>query len=153
KIDWYSKRHMFYVVSLVLTLGGMAVFIGRDKNDLYDIEFLGGTAVQADLKPEMVGKVTRDDVEKRLAKAGDEMKALADKVAEANVTRQGSDFVVAAPGVPWDRLMNIIAAQISNQLPQNGIREAGPNQVTVRLKDGAKLADKEPSVDSMKEEL
>ncbi len=71
-INWMGLRPAFFVLSGILTIGGLIVFFTRDeaKNSKYDIEFTGGTSVQINLK-EGVG-LTRQDVEDRIHKAGEQ---------------------------------------------------------------------------------
>ena len=52
-IDWMSLRTSFWPISLVLVVGGLALFLGvstSDPESMFDIEFLGGTSVQVDFK-------------------------------------------------------------------------------------------------------
>ncbi|MCH7838897.1 MAG: protein translocase subunit SecD [Planctomycetes bacterium] len=53
-IDWLAMRRFTFPVSTVAVILGMGLFIiqsVRHKEAIYDIEFLGGTSVQIDLKP------------------------------------------------------------------------------------------------------
>ena len=53
-IDWLSMRAKFWPISMVAVVLGAGVFVGMstlNKEAVYDIEFLGGTGVQIDLKP------------------------------------------------------------------------------------------------------
>src|SRR5262249_7523041 len=120
---------------------------------LYDIEFLGGTSVTIDLKKDRAAKFTQEDIEKRLASAHDEMKQIADKVERASVTQQGTDYDISAQGVAPDRLADIVAGQLSDQLPQGGVRDNGHGGVTVRLKDEAKFNGATPSLDLMRQQI
>lgn len=51
-VDWMKLRPVFFVISLILVVGGLVIFFTRDEttNSKYDIEFTGGTSVQIDLK-------------------------------------------------------------------------------------------------------
>jgi len=54
-VDWISLRARFWPVSLVLVVAGAGLFAiesTADPEAIYDIEFLGGTSVQVDLKPD-----------------------------------------------------------------------------------------------------
>ena len=71
-VDWISLRRIFWPVSLVTVVGGMALFSVVsvwDPEALYDIEFLGGTAVQIELQP---GQTIGDD-EVRLRVSSDQL--------------------------------------------------------------------------------
>ncbi len=132
-IDWYRLRRYFYALSIVLTLGGIAAFASRDKNQLYDIEFLGGTAVQIDLK--QPGSVKEHDIEDRLRKAADELRAMADKIAQSSqISFKGNAFTVTTPGVPSARMTDFVHAIIGGWFEPNGVRATGADQVTLLTK-------------------
>ncbi len=61
--DWIGKRHIFWVVSAVITIAGIAAFVVRGE-DKYDIEFRGGTQVTFQLKEGI--KMPVDEVRKRV---------------------------------------------------------------------------------------
>ncbi|MDD5064371.1 MAG: protein translocase subunit SecD [Phycisphaerae bacterium] len=69
-INWMSLRPVFFTISAILTIGGVAVFLTRDdtKNNKYDIEFTGGTSIQINLKDD--ANLDRRIVEDRIHKAG-----------------------------------------------------------------------------------
>jgi len=66
KINWMAYRPVFFTLSGILTIGGLAIFFTRDntRSNKYDIEFTGGTSVQINLKD--VANLTRQDVEDRI---------------------------------------------------------------------------------------
>lgn len=66
-INWMGMRKVFFVVSGILVVGGLAAFLARGSSK-YDIEFTGGTSVQIDLKDEV--SLTRQDVENRIGEIG-----------------------------------------------------------------------------------
>ncbi len=62
-INWIGLRQYFLPLSAVLTVGGLAVFLSAAftrTEQVFDIEFLGGTSVQLDFRPDEV--VTDEDV-------------------------------------------------------------------------------------------
>jgi len=69
-INWMGMRPIFFTLSAILTIGGVAVFLTRDdtKNNKYDIEFTGGTSVQINLKDTV--NLDRQAVEDRIHKVG-----------------------------------------------------------------------------------
>ena len=73
QINWMGIRGAFFMISLVLVVGGMCVFFMRSdvENSKYDIEFTGGTSVQLDLK-EGTG-LGRSDVERIIRQKGQEL--------------------------------------------------------------------------------
>lgn len=62
-IDWLGLRRIFWPISIVAVVLGISMFVGQsvtNKEAVYDIEFLGGTSVQIDLKPGVA--MTDDEV-------------------------------------------------------------------------------------------
>ena len=53
KVNWMGLRPLFLTVSVILVFGGLAIFTSRDatgSDGKYDIEFVGGTTVEIELK-------------------------------------------------------------------------------------------------------
>jgi SecD/SecF fusion protein len=71
KIDWMRYRPVFFVLSGIVTIGGLAVFFSRG-NEKYDIEFTGGTSVQVNFKKGV--SLDRQQVENIIHKKGEELK-------------------------------------------------------------------------------
>jgi len=69
-INWMRFRPVFFTISAVLTIGGLAIFFTRNdvKNNKYDIEFTGGTIVQINLKEGV--SLPRGDVENKIRQVG-----------------------------------------------------------------------------------
>jgi SecD/SecF fusion protein len=69
-INWMRLRPVFFTLSAILTIGGVAIFLTRNeaKNSKYDIEFTGGTSVQINLKNN--ANLSRQDVEDRIRRIG-----------------------------------------------------------------------------------
>ena len=69
-INWMRFRPVFFTISAVLTIGGLAIFFTRNdvKNSKYDIEFTGGTIVQINLKEGV--SLSRGDVENKIRQVG-----------------------------------------------------------------------------------
>jgi len=86
-INWMSFRPVFFTISAVLTIGGLAIFFARNdaKNNKYDIEFTGGTSVQINLKSGV--SLSRGEVENRIRQVGLDMGNSA--LAAANVYSVG----------------------------------------------------------------
>lgn len=52
-IDWLALRKIFWPISIATSCAGMLLFVGmsiRSTEAMFDIEFLGGTSLQVDLK-------------------------------------------------------------------------------------------------------
>lgn len=130
RVDWYGLRRGFYAMSLVLTIGGLAAFFMRDKTQLYDIEFLGGTAAQIDLK--QAGSAKEPDIEKRLRAEADRMRAMADAITnKSQISVKGNEVTITTPGVPTSRMEDFVKADLGAALQANGVRVTGPEQVTL----------------------
>jgi len=71
KIDWMAKRKYFFAISGILIVGGLTLFLARDKSK-YGIEFTGGTSVQINLTPGT--SLTRQDVEDRMVQMATDLK-------------------------------------------------------------------------------
>jgi len=69
-INWMRFRPVFFTISAVLTIGGLAIFFTRNdvKNNKYDIEFTGGTIVQINLREGV--SLSRGDVENKIRQVG-----------------------------------------------------------------------------------
>jgi len=72
-VNWMGMRKVFFAISVVLVVGGLAVFFTRDntKNNKYDIEFTGGTSVQINLKEGV--SLSRQEVQDRIVSVGEEL--------------------------------------------------------------------------------
>ncbi|MCE5184984.1 MAG: protein translocase subunit SecD [Planctomycetaceae bacterium] len=52
-INWMKLRPVFFTISAIMVIGGLSVFFFRDQaktGSKYDIEFIGGTSVEIELK-------------------------------------------------------------------------------------------------------
>ncbi len=136
-IDWMGLRRKFWPVSLVAVILGMGLFVGTsiaDKEAVFDIEFLGGTSVQIDLKPEF----SLDDEE--LADAitsSEEGSATAWLVSAADelerATAADGDvpgrFVLESPELTAGQLAALMRATIEDRVERGGIRTVGTQAV------------------------
>jgi SecD/SecF fusion protein len=84
-IDWMKYRPVFFVISGILAIGGLAIFFSRGS-EKYDIEFTGGTSVQVDFKQDV--SIDRQQVEDIIHKKGQDLKN--DAIASATVYSVGS---------------------------------------------------------------
>lgn len=152
-VDWYGKRKMLYVVSIVTTVIGVAIFAMRDDKDKYDIEFLGGTSAQIDLKPDR--KMDEKAIEDRLKEATQEIKQVADKFVSATVTQREGLFAVSVPGVPAERVANVMQVIFAAQIRQGGVVTPPdrPGEVTIAMKDEALIDGAKPTVESVRSRM
>jgi protein-export membrane protein SecD/preprotein translocase SecF subunit len=122
QINWHGMRRFFYLVSIVLTLGGLTIFTSRDPHTLYDIEFLGGTAAQIDLKEP--GSLDEAAIRARLKQAGSDLRVMADRIqSDSHVAASGLQFTIRTPGVSAGRMADFVRAVLSDWIAPNGLRE------------------------------
>jgi len=132
-VNWYGLRRPFYFVSVVLTIGAVALFAGRESNKLYDIEFLGGTAAQLDLKEP--GSLDETKIAAALLEAAAEMRSLGDPIsAAAQIAARGTDFTLSVPGVPAARLEVFLQAALGDWIAPNGLREIDASTVNLNTR-------------------
>jgi SecD/SecF fusion protein len=97
-VNWMGLRKVFMAISGTLIVLGLLVFFTRNesKNSKYDIEFTGGTSVQVNLKKD--ASLTRQDVEDRIVKIGQELGNPA--LQAANIYSLGEAIGKAPNGEP-----------------------------------------------------
>jgi len=106
KIDWLAKHKVFWSISAVIIVTGIVLEsrVG-DKNDYLDIEFIGGTSVQIEVKDEHKG-MTDEQMTERIASegSGDTQTAVewlnyaADQIENATVTHiSNHNYLMAKP--------------------------------------------------------
>ncbi len=133
--DWVGKRYTFYAISLVLIVGGVGLFWVTDKDRLYDIEFLGGTAAQIDLK--VPGSLNQQDIEDRLTQSGRTLHRYGLAMNAVTINGSGGIYTLSAPGVPATRLEPVVRAVLDKDLAQvNPITYADPaaESMTIRTR-------------------
>jgi preprotein translocase SecF subunit len=139
-VDWVGKRYIFFGLSTIMAVGGLTLFFTMDKRNLYDIEFLGGTAAQIDLKPDspltqMDVSDCQTEIAARLERSGQTLKDYAQAMAGATVTGSADNFVIQIPGVPAARLEPAIKAVLDKRLNQvDAVRYDDPAAQTIRVR-------------------
>ncbi|HUN82219.1 MAG TPA: protein translocase subunit SecD, partial [Phycisphaerae bacterium] len=138
--NWIAARYYLFAFSIVLTAGGLYLFAKVPTRDLYDIEFLGGTAAEIDLKTP--GSLNAADVSQRLAKSGETLRRFSDAMRKASVEGGGGVFTVKHPGVPADRLEPMIKSVFDKDLSQlNPVMYSDPaaEVSTIQTKSESKM--------------
>jgi len=138
--DWVGKRAVFYTVSMLLILGSIGLFWMTKKERLYDIEFLGGTAAQIDLK--VPGSLDQAAIAERLSQSDRTLRRYSIAANSATVSGSAGIYTLATPGIPAARLAPVLRAVMDKQLSQmEPISYADPaaESVTVRTKTDAVL--------------
>ena len=140
KMDWVGKRYVFFGISGVLLLSSIFAFMSLDRDKLYDIEFLGGTSAQIDLKK--AGSLDQTAISKRLEASAKTLDGFAKAIAGAKVTSGSGSYTLDQTGVPAARLEPILKAVLGKQLRQGkSISYSSPSaeSVTVQVKNDTTL--------------
>jgi protein-export SecD/SecF family membrane protein len=140
-INWVGKRYVFFSISTILVIGGLFTFFSLDKDQIYDIEFLGGTNAQIELKDP--GSLNATDVHNKLIEAGEQFEAYGERIATA-ASVSGSDgvFELKSPGVTAAILDPVIKSVLDEKLTQrNSVQFADPTseRLTIRTRPEAKM--------------
>ncbi|MCA9257404.1 MAG: MMPL family transporter, partial [Phycisphaerales bacterium] len=156
KIDWVSKRRVFYAISGAMILCGAAAGFSLKADQIMDIEFLGGTSAQLELVENNTfdkGDKAEDiptQITQRLDAAAENLKTFADQVKNAQVT-DADGVVKLTSGVPAIRLEPVILDELGDQLSTAEpfrYDDAGSGEVTLFLRDP-----KTPTADEIKKRL
>ncbi len=140
-INWVGKRYVFFSISTILVIGGLFTFFSLDKDQIYDIEFLGGTNAQIELKDP--GSLNATDVHNKLIEAGEQFETYGERIATA-ASISGSDgvFELKSPGVTAAILDPVIKSVLDEKLTQrNSVQFADPTseRLTIRTRPEAKM--------------
>jgi len=135
-VNWVEMRRIFWPISLTVTVLGSALFVGvslTNKEALYDIEFLGGTSVQIDLKPEH--KLTDEDVSRAIASTGidgkpsaaDWLTRAADLLGSASASsgEASGQYVLSSDQLNGAHLGVLMRRALESSLERDGITAAG----------------------------
>jgi len=149
-VDWMGKQRYFWMISGVLTLGGLLLFALQPKKNLLDIEFLGGTAVQVTVEPKLAEKRITDAQIESIVRgtkdrsqaagwinwAAGRLEALA-RSADVKKAEDGS-FLVLSSDLTEPQLEALLTTALENKVPKDWIANApgGAKGAVIRLKDG-----------------
>ncbi len=163
KVDWMAKRHYFWVFSAILVGGGM-LFAWKelrfDTSKIMDIEFIGGTSVQVEVKDpamkdeQLAGLITGDGTSQTNAPGW--LLHAADDLANAQVSKLDENryLVKPAESLTTAQLEALLVSEhpgqtyLSDLLVRGGIRPADGG-VEVQLNPDLS-ADKVKSVEDFK---
>jgi len=100
-INWMGKYKYFWTISAVLIVGGLIFEANTDKEQYLDIEFLGGTSVQVEVKPDLADRfATAGDVELLTYIRGANEKDQDDPKTSVGWLRRAADLIAAATVQP-----------------------------------------------------
>ncbi|MBN2446850.1 MAG: protein translocase subunit SecD, partial [Phycisphaerae bacterium] len=144
KIDWYAKRKFFLPLSFVVLVIGLFLLWERGRDNVLDVEFLGGVTAEVEMKPPLEGEQDLNDREIRdaLANVADGIRDDAELLSSATVTA-ASDigaYHVRVEGIDGPRLAAMITEPLDakNLLERNVgdggvVATPGQQEVTVYL--------------------
>ncbi|HNQ23221.1 MAG TPA: protein translocase subunit SecD [Phycisphaerae bacterium] len=163
QVNWLALRAKFWPVSLICVLGGAGLFAwvsSSNREALYDIEFLGGTTVQIDLREGV--ELTDEQVSQAVTStasgtpsAVNWLRRAAEQVQAARVEAgdTAGQFVVSSPDLTGEELATLLRGVLEADLERGGIQTSGrsatftakPGTLTVetfqqRLTDAATAA-------------
>jgi SecD/SecF fusion protein len=134
-IDWISLRSTFWPISIAVVALGMGLFVTqstRDKEAVYDIEFLGGTSVQIDLKPGPEFEMSDEEVHRAITATDGESAVQWLKSAAGHLeTAQAADgevpgqFTLTSPELTGGQLATLMHSTVENLVERDGISAAG----------------------------
>jgi len=148
QVNWMKARPMFWLISILLVIGGWTVFAGRDenKNSKYSIEFTGGTSIYVTLNDEAAPNTDRQDIEDAVNQLLTQ-KARVQKIGQINPDNSAaSQFEIVT--TETNRLEIILTATensgvTADQL-QSSIRQAATKIGDQRLADDTTLVTPAP---------
>ncbi len=146
-IDWLRLRWVFWPVSLTIMIAGGALFVTgtlTHKEALYDIEFLGGTSVQLELKPGI--NLSDEEVRQRITStqadsAASWLRSGADRLAAGTVTADPvpGRFTLKCEGLKVQQMEAMLRATFEDKLARAGVtgkeEESGPGRATTVVID------------------
>ncbi len=134
-IDWLSLRRVFWPVSaslVTLAVVLTSVLTVTNKEALFDIEFLGGTSVQFELKK---GELLSDEEARRLVtstEAGEPsacnwLRDTAAKALESATVKRvaAGSFSISAPGLTAEEIEALVKAELDPLVERGGYQHAG----------------------------
>ncbi len=138
-VDWLALRRVFWPISIVASVSGIALFVGlsvRSTERMFDIEFLGGTSLQVDLKPnegmsdEEMDDAIRDDGGSSPS-AVTWLRTAADRLAGAT-SADGEipgQFTMRSTELTGEQLGVLMRTAIETKLARDGIRTSAHEAV------------------------
>ena len=145
-IDWLAKRKIFWPLSVVAVLGGLAIFMydnmPNNREKLYDIEFLGGTSVQIEFKKGV--DITDDALRRRVTgmEQGDTAGWLAfaaGQIENATLTSLStSRFELTCPELSPGQIEALLRTTMEDEIEKGGVSGTG-HTVSVQAKPDAQL--------------
>ena len=145
-IDWVAKRGMFFAFSAIVIAAGIFGLVGLKAENIFDIEFLGGTSAQIELVDG--NSLTADEdvptqISKRLAQSADALDGYAKQIKEGATIEETPAGIALTSDVPAGKLDPILRAEFFDELNQlQPVNYDDPNakRITLTLKDEINLS-------------
>ncbi len=134
-VDWIALRRVFWPLSVSMVVGGMGLFIYLSSvrtDSFFDIEFLGGTGVQIDLKPEF--PMTDEEVDAAIKGAGTTTPSAIgwlSRAAEQLTAARAADgdspsqFTLSSNELTGDQLITLTRSRLESDIDRNGFTSSG----------------------------
>lgn len=134
-VEWLGLRRIFWPISTAAVVAGLTGFVWlstANPEGVFDIEFLGGTSLQIDLKPgvtmtdeEVIEAVTSDQEGTQsavqwLRRAADQLVA-----AEASEGEIPGEFALSSAELTGNQLRVMMRSVIEDKVQRGGIRPEG----------------------------
>ncbi len=137
-IDWMGKYRIFWVCSAVVIGVGLLGMFRIKPSDYLDIEFIGGTSVQLEVKEDKQAEMTDEKVRARVANgAATWLQEASGILAGATVTEEGENRfrVSAGPKLSPTQLTALLLPTLEDDVVRNGITPTpGGDGVIVQVK-------------------
>jgi SecD/SecF fusion protein len=134
-IDWMGLRKYFVPISLTVAIGGLVIFFYRG-DEIYDIEFRGGTSAQIQLREGVHYDLTQ--LENKVQEAGTRLFAVGEtfrnQAKVEPVPGMPGTFDVSTSDLTAGQLETIIQATFEDSLVRGGIQHIGSNAVRITCK-------------------
>ncbi len=136
-IDWIGLRRFFWPASLVASVGGLVLYVGLCitlPQAMFDVEFLGGTSLQIDLKPEVVmtdeqmtARITGEGLVSGETSASSWLASAAGRLEAAEVveTETPGTFQMSSAQLSGHQLAALMGATLEGKVSQGGVRPMG----------------------------
>ena len=150
-VDWLALRSSFWPFSIAFVVAGVAAFSfigGTDREAIYDIEFLGGTSVQLDLR-EGAELANGEEVRRHIASTTEEdnsavnwLRHAAEQLlaAEIGVGEGANQYTLTSQELTGQQLDALTHAELEIHLERDGVHPSG-RSVAFDLKPGALTLD------------
>ncbi len=136
KIDWLRLRVFFWPLSMVIVIAGGAFFVEEtfnNKEALYDIEFLGGSSVQIELKPgvDLNDEAIRQRVTAEKDSAASWLRSAGERLAAAQISAGtvAGRFTMQCEHLPPEQVGAMMRTTFESKLARDGV--SGEGNLTV----------------------